>query len=156
MALKYVVKKTAFGFDREKKTRYVARPYKVTHIEFKKLCEQVTAVGMVPRGVVKSVLDGLIDSLKMYMEIGASVSLGELGTFRPSFGCKSQEEAEKVTADTLRKRRIIFTPGALLKDMIRNVSIQRLDAADNEPSDTAAGTPPQSGGGTSAAPDPSA
>lgn len=61
------------------------------------------------------------------MEIGASVNLGEFGTFRPSFGCKSQENAEEVTTETLKNRKIIFTPGDLLKNMIKTVSIQKLD-----------------------------
>lgn len=75
MALKYVVKKTTFGFDKEKAEKYVARPFNVVTVDFKMLCDQVTKVGFVPRGTVKSVLDGLIDSLITYMEIGASVSL---------------------------------------------------------------------------------
>jgi hypothetical protein len=70
MALKYVVKKTTFGFDKEKAEKYVARPFNVVTVDFKMLCDQVTKVGFVPRGTVKSVLDGLIDSLITYMEIG--------------------------------------------------------------------------------------
>ena len=111
MALKYVVKKTTFGFDDTKAEKYVARPFNVVNVDFKMLCDQVTKVGFVPRGTVKAVLDGLIDSLITYMEIGASVNLGEFGTFRPSFGCKSQENAEEVTTETLKNRKIIFTPG---------------------------------------------
>ena len=128
MALKYVVKKTTFGFDDTKAEKYVARPFNVVNVDFKMLCDQVTKVGFVPRGTVKAVLDGLIDSLITYMEIGASVNLGEFGTFRPSFGCKSQENAEEVTAETLKNRKIIFTPGNLLKNMIKSVSIQKLGA----------------------------
>lgn len=127
MSLKYVVKSTTFGFDKDKKEKYVARPFNVVHVDFNTLCDQVTAVGMVPRGIVKSVLDATIDSLKTYMILGASVNLGEFGTLRPSFGCKSQNTADKVTTDVLRNRKIIFTPGRLLKDMIKTVSIQKLD-----------------------------
>ena len=133
MALKYVVKKTTFGFDDTKAEKYVARPCNVVNVDFKMLCDQVTKVGFVPRGTVKAVLDGLIDSLITYMEIGASVNLGEFGTFRPSFGCKSQENAEEVTAETLKNRKIIFTPGNLLKNMIKSVSIQKLDADSTMP-----------------------
>lgn len=143
MALRYVVKKTTFGFDEKKAEKYVARPFNVVNIDFKMLCNQVTAVGFVPRGIVKSVLDGLIDSLKTYMEIGASVSLGEFGTFRPSFGCKSQDEEGEVGTDTLRNRKIIFTPGSLLKDMINKVSIQKLDKSSKN------NAVPPSGGGES-------
>ncbi|WP_333700146.1 HU family DNA-binding protein [Bacteroides congonensis] len=141
MALKYVVKKTTFGFDENKAEKYVARPFNVVTVDFKMLCDQVTKVGFVPRGTVKSVLDGLIDSLKTYMEIGASVSLGEFGTFRPSFGCKSQNDAKGVTTETLKNRKIIFTPGNLLKGMIKTVSIQKLELPDSE-----ASTPPSGGG----------
>ena len=141
MALKYVVKKTTFGFDENKAEKYVARPFNVVTVDFKMLCDQVTKVGFVPRGTVKSVLDGLIDSLKTYMEIGASVSLGEFGTFCPSFGCKSQNDAKGVTTETLKNRKIIFTPGSLLKGMIKTVSIQKLELPDSEVS-----TPPSGGG----------
>lgn len=140
MALKYVVKKTTFGFDDTKAEKYVARPFNVVNVDFKMLCDQVTKVGFVPRGTVKAVLDGLIDSLITYMEIGASVNLGEFGTFRPSFGCKSQENAEEVTTETLKNRKIIFTPGSLLKGMIKTVSIQKLELPDTETS-----TPPSGG-----------
>lgn len=154
MALKYVVKKTTFGFDETKAEKYVARPFNVVNVDFKMLCDQVTKVGFVPRGMVKSVLDGLIDSLKTYMEIGASVSLGEFGTLRPSFGCKSQDEEKGVTTETLKNRKIIFTPGYLLKDMIKNVSIQKLNSSDDS-----APAPEKPGGGEGGggeAPDPTA
>jgi len=138
MALKYVVKKTTFGFDKEKAEKYVAKPFNVVTVDFKKLCDQVTMVGLVPRGTVKSVLDGLIDSLITYLEIGASVSLGDFGTFRPSFGCRSQDDEKGVTAETLKKRKIIFTPGSRLKTMIKSVSIQKLDVEASVPSSSPA------------------
>ena len=150
MALKYVVKKTTFGFDKDKAEKYVAPPFNAVNVDFKTLCDQVTRVGFVPRGSVKSVLDGLIDSLKTYMEIGASVSLGEFGTFRPSFGCKSQDEAKGVTTETLKNRKIIFTPGSLLKGMIKTVSIQKLELPETE--GNASGGGGNEGGGE--APDP--
>ena len=129
MALKYVVKKTTFGFDKEKAEKYVARPFNVVTVDFKMLCDQVTKVGFVPRGTVKSVLI-------TYMEIGASVSLGEFGTFRPSFGCKSQDDEKGVTTESLRNRKIIFTPGNLFKGMIKSISIQKLDSSKTNSSTT--------------------
>ena len=161
MALKYVVKKTTFGFDENKAEKYVARPFNVVTVDFKMLCDQVTKVGFVPRGTVKSVLDGLIDSLKTYMEIGASVSLGDFGTFRPSFGCKSQNDAKGVTTETLKNRKIIFTPGELLKNMIKSVSIQKIDVTRNSSSapsngDEEGGGSQNGGEGGNEAPDPAA
>lgn len=151
MALKYVVKKTIFGFDKTKTEKYVARPFNIGNVDFKTLCNHVTQVGMMPRGVVKSVLDGLIDTLVTFMRMGASVSLGEFGTLRPSFGCKSQDEEKEVTAETLKNRKIIFTPGSLMKDMIKGVSIQKLDLSDTDITKPGGG----GDGGDPEAPDPS-
>ena len=125
MALKYLVKKTTFGFDKSKTEKYVARPMVMGTVGFANLCDQVTKVGMAPRGVVKLVIDGVIDALAMNLVNGLSVKLGDFSTFRSSFGCKSQDEAKNVSAETLRHRKIIFTPGELLKNMLHTVSIQK-------------------------------
>ena len=66
---------------------------------------------MAPRGVVKLVLDGLIDTLNMDINKGFSVQLGEFGCFRPGINAKSQDKLEDVTASTIYRRKIIFTPG---------------------------------------------
>ena len=90
MALKYVVKKTVFGFDKTKAVKYVARPLLAGTVDYSALCDQVTKVGMAPRGVVKMVTDGLIDAIMWNLENHLSVKLGDFGTFRPAFGSKSQ------------------------------------------------------------------
>ena len=82
---------------------------------------------MAPRGVVKMVTDGLIDALIWNLENHLSVKLGDFGTFRPAFGCKSQENEKDVNAESLRHRKIIFTPGAYFKDMLSDVSIQKFE-----------------------------
>ncbi|MCS2891336.1 DNA-binding protein [Parabacteroides faecis] len=127
MALKYVVKKTVFGFDKTKTVKYVARPLLAGTVGYSALCDQVTKVGMAPRGVVKMVTDGLIDAIKWNLENHLSVKLGDFGTFRPAFGSKSQDSEEAVNAEALRHRKIIFTPGAYFKDMLSEVSIQKFE-----------------------------
>ena len=127
MALKYVVKKTVFGFDQTKTPKYVARPLPAGTVGYPALCDQVTKVGMAPRGIVKMVTDGLIDAIRWNLENHLSVKLGDFGTFRPAFGCKSQENEKDVNAESLRHRKIIFTPGAYFKDMLSDVSIQKFE-----------------------------
>ena len=117
MALKYVVKKTTFGFDKEKAEKYVARPFNVVTVDFKMLCD------------------------------------------RPSFGCKSQDDEKEVTTDTLKNRKIIFTPGGMFKGMIKSISIQKLDSSKtNSPitPDDGKGDDKGEGGGSGEAPDPAA
>lgn len=65
MALNYEVKKKVFGFDQTKTEKYVAQLKTLGIIQFGDLCDEVTKIGMAPRGVVKMVLDGLIDTLNI-------------------------------------------------------------------------------------------
>ena len=117
MALNYEVKKRVFGFDETKTEKYVAQMKTLGVVGFKDLCDEVSKIGMAPRGVVKLVLDGLIDTLNMDINKGFSVQLGEFGCFRPGINAKSQDKLEDVTASTIYRRKIIFTPGFYFKEM---------------------------------------
>ena len=114
MAFRYVVKKRMVGIG-TKTEKYVAASYSVANIDFDRLCDQVTSQGMVPRGIVKAVLDGMIDALCTYASIGATVRLGDFGSLRPGLNGKSQEDAKSVTADVVYRQKLIFVPGQRLK-----------------------------------------
>ena len=89
MALNYEVKKRVFGFDETKTEKYVAQMKTLGVVGFKDLCDEVSKIGMAPRGVVKLVLDGLIDTLNM-----------DIRDFRYSW----VSSAVSVPASTLRAR----------------------------------------------------
>lgn len=132
MALNYEVKKRVFGFDKTKTEKYVAQLKTLGTVEFGDLCNEVTKVGMAPRGVVKMVLDGLIDTLNMNINKGFSVQLGDFGCFRPGINAKSQDKEEDVKSDTVYRRKIIFTPGQQFKEMLTRVSVTRANWESSE------------------------
>lgn len=155
MSLRYEVKKRTFGFDKTKAEKYVAQNVITNTVEFKDLCNDITKVGMAPSGAVKFVLDALIDTLNMHLNNGLSVQLGDFGTFRPGLNCESQDNAKDVDSSTIRRVKIIFTPGYKFKDMLNSVSIEKRIASDsgiispNDPNPT-----PKPGEGDDEAPDP--
>lgn len=132
MALNYEVKKRVFGFDKTKTEKYVAQLKTLGMVEFGDLCDEVTKVGMAPRGVVKMVLDGLIDTLNMNINKGFSVQLGDFGCFRPGLNAKSQDKEEDVKSDTVYRRKIIFTPGQQFKEMLTRASVTRAGWGNSE------------------------
>lgn len=131
MALNYEVKKRVFGFDETKTEKYVAQMKTLGVVGFKDLCDEVSKIGMAPRGVVKLVLDGLIDTLNMDINKGFSVQLGEFGCFRPGINAKSQDKLEDVKASTIYRRKIIFTPGFYFRDMLTRASVEKMDWSGN-------------------------
>ena len=145
MALNYEVKKRVFGFDKTKTEKYVAQLKTLGMVEFGDLCDEVTKVGMAPRGVVKMVLDGLIDTLNMNINKGFSVQLGDFGCFRPGLNAKSQDKEEDVKSDTVDRRKIIFTPGQQFKEMLTRASVTRA-GWDNSEVVSGGGSNPGTGG----------
>ena len=145
MALNYEVKKRVFGFDKTKTEKYVAQLKTLGMVEFGDLCDEVTKVGMAPRGVVKMVLDGLIDTLNMNINKGFSVQLGDYGCFRPGLNAKSQDKEEDVKSDTVYRRKIIFTPGQQFKEMLTRASVTRA-GWDNSEVVSGGGSNPGTGG----------
>ena len=143
MALNYEVKKRVFGFDKTKTEKYVAQLKTLGMVEFGDLCDEVTKVGMAPRGVVKMVLDGLIDTLNINK--GFSVQLGDFGCFRPGLNAKSQDKEEDVKSDTVYRRKIIFTPGQQFKEMLTRASVTRA-GWDNSEVVSGGGSNPGTGG----------
>lgn len=147
MSIRYVVSKRVFGFDKTKTEKFVAQSRTLGMIEFDELCDEITKVGLVPRGAVKFVLDAMIDALKLNLNKGFSVQLGDFGGFRPGIKAKSQEKLEDVTASTISRRKIIFTPGSFFQDMLRNASVTRMTVADETPSGGVTPNPDQGGDG---------
>ena len=72
MALKYVVKKRVFGFDKTKTEKYVAQNVITNTVNFRDLCKEVSMFGMIPEGAVKHVIDALIDALNTNLNKGLS------------------------------------------------------------------------------------
>ena len=139
------MKKRVFGFDKTKTEKYVAQLKTLGMVEFGDLCDEVTKVGMAPRGVVKMVLDGLIDTLNMNINKGFSVQLGDFGCFRPGLNAKSQDKEEDVKSDTVYRRKIIFTPGQQFKEMLTRASVTRA-GWDNSEVVSGGGSNPGTGG----------
>ena len=125
MALKYVVKKTVFGFDETKTEKYVARPVLAGTVDYSALCDRVTKVSTVSRGVVMMVMENMFDAIEESLSNHLSVKLGDFGSLRPTFGSKSQDEQQGVTAKVLRRRKILFTPGTHFKKILDGISIQK-------------------------------
>ena len=133
MALKYVVKKRVFGFDKTKTEKYVAQNVITNTVNFRDLCKEVSMFGMIPEGAVKHVIDALIDALNTNLNKGLSVQLGDFGCFRPGMGYK-------------------------FKDMLDNVSIYKTEGNGGTSSGNGGGNKPENPdeGGSGEAPDPAA
>ncbi|MDR2951303.1 MAG: DNA-binding protein [Prevotella sp.] len=132
MALKYVVTKQVFGFDKSRAEKYVARQVVSGQVNFSKLCTQVGQICGAHRGTVQLVIAGLVDALINNLDDGKSVQLGEFGIFRPGIRAKAASAEADVSAENIYRKRIIFTPGTALKDVMNKVSVTHFTTPDTD------------------------
>lgn len=161
MSIKYKKKKITLCFDKENKVeKYVAANVLVGSINYIKLCDEVNQRTGIHRAMVDVVLKGVQDTMVSFIEEGFSVKLGEFGSFRPAINAESRDSVEAVSANTIIRRKIVFTPGSAFKEMLGSASIE-LFGDDTTTTNGGNGSKPDAGGDSSGgdsgeAPDPAA
>ena len=132
MALIYEVKKTTLNFKKEKPVVYKVAAVRQQTVKYDALVKEVASSCGVHRTQTKAVVEGLLDRLVHYMDLGMPVRLEEFGTFKPAIQTKVKETAEEVDASNVVRRVVRFYPGKRLKDMLEDLSIITLDNGDAE------------------------
>lgn len=129
MSVKYklVLKKDLTkGADADAK-RYYASANVTGMMDFNTICDVVADRSTASDGDVALVLLGVIRCMQEALLRGETVQMGALGNFRLSIGSAVVVYASDFQASMIRKPRIIFSPGAKLREMIAKVSVERIE-----------------------------
>jgi predicted histone-like DNA-binding protein len=105
-------------------TKWYASPVNDGKITKTDLAREIVNISALSRGDVSSVIENLIEILPKYLLMGKSVSLGELGTLRVSFGSEGVENETDFNANKISGVKIIFTPGMELKKQLGNIHFE--------------------------------
>lgn len=154
MAFKYKKKKITLYFDKQNKVeKYVAANVLVGSINYKKLCDEVNQRTGVHRSMVDVVLKGVQDVMIAYLEESFSVKLDEFGAFRPAINAEGKDKEEDVSAHTIIRKKIVFTPGSRFKAMLGSASVELFGDGTSTTSGSDSENPDE-GGNSGEAPDP--
>ena len=104
--------------------KYYAQPIIDGTVTKKTLADDLVLISSLSRGDISSVIENLIEILPKYLLTGKSVQLGELGTLRVSFSSEGAETKEELNAKMIRRRKILFTPGKLLKEALPKLTFE--------------------------------
>ena len=105
------------------------------YTDMETLCMTIGARSTVSSADVKAVLDNLNFVLDMELRAGRIVQLGEFGNFRLSLSSKGANDKKSFTQADVKGARVIFTPGASLRNTKRLVaftSTERKEAESGE------------------------
>jgi predicted histone-like DNA-binding protein len=90
------------------------------------LTKNIEKVCTVHGADIRAVLYALVDVIKEDLSAGRIVRLGDLGSLRVGLSSVGKETAEDLTSHDITDTRTIFTPGAVLKEMLKNLHFQKV------------------------------
>ena len=125
MAIKVIAQRRVLTIGKNPGVKkFVMRPDLYVPIAEKKVFREASVRSGICEGAMKAAWDAAGEVIKAWATEGHSVPLPGLGTMR--FGVRSTavEELEKVRANLITSRRIVFTPAVEVKDELKNTSIQ--------------------------------
>lgn len=111
MSIKYKVVGRKINIAPKKgQVLYGAQPVYLDDISFKRLCSRIAEYSSVTSADVKAVIDRMLYVMNEELLNGRIVRLGELGSFRLSFGSASVEDEKEFKSSLIRTPKILFTP----------------------------------------------
>ena len=109
-----------------KKVKYYAQLAPVTPIGMAQIAARIEKRCTVSTPDVKAVLNALQTEVIYLLQLGHSVRLGDLGSFRPtisSTGVETVAEAHKKGAELIRKVNVRFTKGGEIREAFRLANV---------------------------------
>lgn len=76
---------------------------------------------------IRAVLTAFVDVMEDYLAVGQIVRLDELGSLKVHISSEGVEEADKFTANSIKKAKIHFTPGQRLQNMLKLMKYQKAE-----------------------------
>ena len=119
---------------RKGQTVYYAQPVSQQHLTNKMVVDRIVRETSLSAGDVSNALISLGTIVRDALELGQSVDLADLGSFRIVVPAKMMDTEVEVTADSLKAPKIVFTPKAAMRNAAKSVELRvvKKKKGDNE------------------------
>lgn len=119
---------------RKGQTVYYAQPVSQQHLTNKMVVDRIVRETSLSAGDVSNALISLGAIVRDALELGQSVDLADLGSFRIIVPAKMMDTEAEVTADSLKAPKIVFTPKAAMRNAAKSVELRvvKKKKGDNE------------------------
>ena len=109
---------------RKGQTVYYAQPVSQQHLTNKMVVDRIVRETSLSAGDVSNALISLGAIVRDALELGQSVDLADLGSFRIVVPAKMMDTEAEVTADSLKTPKIVFTPKAAMRNAAKSVELR--------------------------------
>ena len=111
--------------DKEAAGKYYAQVVLAPEMTQRQIIEQIADRCTLTGSDIKAVLDALMTVIKRNLANGSPIRLGDLGSFRPSVSGLGSATADKCTANTVKKARVIYVPSTEIKEAVASYAFSK-------------------------------
>jgi predicted histone-like DNA-binding protein len=108
----------------EQPYKWYASPVNTGKFGIKEFSKGIEGRSSLTRGDIENVLTNFTDELPIFLKMGMSVRLGDLGTLRLTLSSEGTENKEDFHASKIKNVRVVFTPSAELKKQLENITFE--------------------------------
>jgi len=127
MAVKYkVIEKGQPGVAGGGTKKFYASASASGELTLEKLTTRIEKNSTVGGADIRAVLYSMVEMMQESLEDGEIVRLGDLGSLKINISSIGEDEADKVTVNSIKKARTVFTPSQKLKKILNNIEYQKL------------------------------
>ena len=125
MGILYKALKRANPQDRTQPEKYYAAIAKNGSSDFETLAEMISEQSALSATDCLAVLNILEVNILRELRQGRHVRLGKLGSFQISLNSSGVTTENELTADAIKKAKILFRPSSKFREMLKNLSFNR-------------------------------
>lgn len=126
MPIKYKLVGKKNPRDLEAPEKIYASSVTTRKIDLDELSKDIARSSTVARADVYAVLVALIDEAVELLSNGNQISFGKLGTLAVNLKSDGAETEEKFTASLIKGAKVIYRPGAEIKDMLSTLKFEKV------------------------------
>ncbi|MEZ4856628.1 MAG: DNA-binding protein [Gelidibacter sp.] len=108
--------------------KFYAQAINAGRVDLNELAHFASKQSTVSKADCYAVLISLVELVTYHLGEGKIVDLGALGSFRMSLSSEGQTLSDDFTASAIKKAKILFSPGADLKSMLKSVKYTKVSA----------------------------
>lgn len=128
MAISYnVIERGEPGVVGGGESKFYASAKVTGETDIHQLINRIEKISTVSGADIRAVLYALVDVVPDELADGNVVRIGDLGNFRISISSEGHESADDVSSNSIKKSRVIFTPGDKFKDMLKMLEFTKIN-----------------------------
>lgn len=106
----------------EHKNKWKLTPYRYTTFNQDSFVKMAAEDAGITEEQMNAALKAYQSQFRQLLLNGHSINMGSLGTFRLSMSAKTVENADDLTAELIRRLRVIYTPSVQIKDGMKAIN----------------------------------